>query len=289
MRVACVLAPSLAVIFAMTTSVFAAETSTYTYDALGRLVSSANVGGPRATTPTTTGYDPAGNRSIQSVGPTGSTSNAASVSVSAAPAVDGGQSAIFTLTKSGAAASALSVNYATASGSAVAPTDYAATSGTATFLAWETVKTIAVATVARNSVPARQFSLSLSAPTAGLTIGTASGVATINAQGAANQPPVANFDAAGNIGICLNKLVNVLGNDTDPEGNYPLTLVSVTSSPLADATVTTAAEITITAFGTPGSGNVTYTVADSLGATSTGTVTFTIVNGLGCSRPQPGM
>ncbi|MEP3464579.1 MAG: hypothetical protein ABJN65_01015, partial [Parasphingorhabdus sp.] len=52
----------------------AAETTTYQYDALGRLMKSAKVGGPASGTQKTTSYDPAGNRSNQTVtGATGGT------------------------------------------------------------------------------------------------------------------------------------------------------------------------------------------------------------------------
>lgn len=265
----------------------AAETTTNSYDALGRLISSTNVGGPRASAPTTTGYDPAGNRSIQSVGPAGTPANAATVSVSAPSAVDGGSVATFVLTKSGPAASALSVNYTTVDGSAVAPADYAATSGTATFLAWETVKTVPVVTVARSSVPARQFSLVLSAPTAGLTIATGSAAAVINAQGAANQPPVTVADSI-TVGVCSIGTINVVANDTDPEGNYPLVVTGVVGATLGTAAVSGTTSIRFNAFGGTGGEFLTYTVRDSLGATSTELLAVNVVDLGGCSRLSNG-
>lgn len=57
----------------MTTSALAAETVTYTYDALGRLVTSTVSGGPTDGTNTAIQYDPAGNRSNYAV--TGSVNN----------------------------------------------------------------------------------------------------------------------------------------------------------------------------------------------------------------------
>src|SRR5207248_2549666 len=50
----------------------------------------------------------------------------------------------FTVTKSGATALAATVDYATADGSAVAPGDYASTSGTLTFAAGQTTQTVTV-------------------------------------------------------------------------------------------------------------------------------------------------
>lgn len=43
----------------------AAETTTYEYDALGRLKKVDKSGGPKSGTQTTTSYDPAGNRTNQ--------------------------------------------------------------------------------------------------------------------------------------------------------------------------------------------------------------------------------
>ena len=43
----------------------ATETTTYTYDSLGRLKKVEKSGGPKSGTQTTTAYDPAGNRTNQ--------------------------------------------------------------------------------------------------------------------------------------------------------------------------------------------------------------------------------
>lgn len=45
----------------------ASETTTYTYDALGRLVQVSNAGGPRNGATNATRYDPAGNRGASSM------------------------------------------------------------------------------------------------------------------------------------------------------------------------------------------------------------------------------
>jgi len=45
----------------------ATETTTYEYDALGRLVKSTKAGGPSSGTEKATAYDPAGNRTNQTV------------------------------------------------------------------------------------------------------------------------------------------------------------------------------------------------------------------------------
>ncbi|MFX5594922.1 hypothetical protein ABTD92_19925, partial [Acinetobacter baumannii] len=45
--------------------------------------------------------------------------------------------------------------------------------------------------------------------------------------GGSNQPPVAQNDNGGTVALCSYKSVNVIANDTDPEGHYPLTLIAV--------------------------------------------------------------
>ncbi|MFZ4747836.1 MAG: Calx-beta domain-containing protein [Sphingomonas sp.] len=265
--------------------VTAAETTAFTYDELGRLISSANSGGPRNGKASGTKYDPAGNRSALAFGqPLPTPTNAAVFSISAPASVNEGATAIFTISKSGTAASVLTVNVASANGTAAAPGDFAAVSTTLSFRSWETAKTVAIPIINDGVTEgAEQFSLALSGASAGSSIGTGTATTTINASGAANQPPVANFDALGNVGICTSKQLNVIANDTDPEGNYPLVLVSVGTSPLGDAYAATGTDLVFTAYGTTGSGNISYTVRDSFGATSTGVVTFTVVNGTGCN------
>lgn len=93
-----------------------------------------------------------------------------------------------------------------------------------------------------------------------------------------NQPPVANADSGGTLARCSLKTVNVTGNDTDPEGNLPLQLVSVTSSQIA-VTVASATSVQFESSNLTGVFSATYTVQDSLGATSTGTVTVTVSGG----------
>jgi hypothetical protein len=95
-----------------------------------------------------------------------------------------------------------------------------------------------------------------------------------------NQPPVTAPDSltvrsCGAIGH-----VNVTANDTDPEGNYPLTLVSVTSGARGHASVYSSSTIEYIAGPRSGNDVVTYTVKDSLGASATGRVNVTISGGI---------
>jgi hypothetical protein len=78
-------------------------------------------------------------------------------------------------------------------------------------------------------------------------------------------------------------LVNVIANDTDPDGDYPLTLVAV-DDPNGVAFLASSTQIGWT--GTfAGLYTVHYTVRDARGATSTGTLQVT-VNGCGLNVCQ---
>jgi hypothetical protein len=63
----------------------ASDTVSYSYDALGRLVAIATVGGPNDSMAVSTGYDPAGNRASYGVSGAGA-SGAAPASLSSPPA-----------------------------------------------------------------------------------------------------------------------------------------------------------------------------------------------------------
>ncbi len=86
----------------------------------------------------------------------------------------------FTVTKSGSTSLSFSVNYATANGSAGAG-DYTAKSGTLTFAAGETTKTVTIATTGDTTDEANEtLNLNLSGATGGSTISDGQGVGTIN-------------------------------------------------------------------------------------------------------------
>lgn len=165
---------------------WAAETIIYTYDPLGRLTGASSSAGPNATTT----FDPAGNRTNYTVTGAGA---AVSFSINSASATEGG-TIVFTVTKSGTAAGSLTVSYATANGTAVAGSDYTAASGTLTFAAAETSKTISVATIDDGSVEnSETFTIALSAPSGGAALGTASGTGTINDN---DVPPPPSFSVS---------------------------------------------------------------------------------------------
>lgn len=249
----------------------ATETTTYEYDAQGRLIKSSKAGGPASGTQKTTSFDPAGNRTNQTVTGASGSGGTASFAISNASATEGG-SLTFTVTKTGSLAA--SVNYATANSSALAGSDYTASSGTLSFTSVQTSQTVVVATINDAILePTETFHVNLSAPTGGATLSDGQGVGTIIDNDTANSPPNAVTDS-GSMGACTQANFNLTANDTDPEGNYPLTIQSI-SGPLS-AVVASASTVTVYATASTGLKNFSYVVRDSLGATSTGYLNVTV-------------
>ncbi|MEE1890163.1 Ig-like domain-containing protein [Pseudomonas carassii] len=104
--------------------------------------------------------------------------------------------------------------------------------------------------------------------------------ATVTVNVAPNRPPTAVADSVATLGVPLT--INALANDTDPEGNLPLTIASVTQpTPAGRGTVSTDGNvITYTPPATVSAAFTTsfsYVARDSIGATSTpGTVTVQV-------------
>ncbi|MFN8526793.1 MAG: Calx-beta domain-containing protein [Chloroflexota bacterium] len=113
---------------------------------------------------------------------------------------EGAGAATITVTRSGGAASGVSVSYATANGTAQAGADYTATTGTVTFAAGETSKTFTVPILADTiSDPNETVNLTLSAPTGGASLGattTATLTITDDDSGGTIQFSAANFNAS---------------------------------------------------------------------------------------------
>jgi hypothetical protein len=110
--------------------------------------------------------------------------------------------------------------------------------------------------------------------------GLTSAPATVTVNVAPNQPPTAVADTAATLGVPLT--INVLANDTDPEGNLPLSIASVTqptpagrgSAVINGTAITYTPPATVTAAFTT---TFTYVARDAIGANSTpGTVTVQV-------------
>jgi len=112
-----------------------------------------------------------------------------SLSVNDVSAPEQGQSATFTLSLSRESGKIVTVDYATADGSAAAPSDYASRSETIIFMPGETSKTVSVALVHDALVePDETFTLALSRAV-NATLSDGQGVATIVDDDAAPPPP----------------------------------------------------------------------------------------------------
>ncbi len=131
----------------------------------------------------------------------------------------GTTTATFTVTLSPAATTAVTVNYATANGTATAGSDYVAASGTLTFSAGQTSKTIPV-TVNGDTLgePDETFVVNLSSPS-GATILDAQGVGTI-----------VNDDAVPNLSI--NDVSVTEGNSGTTSATFTVTLSAASTSPV---------------------------------------------------------
>jgi hypothetical protein len=210
-------------------------------------------------------------------------------SVGDASAIEGG-TLVFTVTRSGTTASTFSLGYATANGSAGAGTDYSARSGTLTFGPAESTKTVSVPTtddvLDENS---ETLSLDLADASGGAAIADTQGIGTISDNDdppppGSNQPPVTVTDSLS-LGRCSTASVNVVGNDGDPDGPPPLTLVDVSDATRGDAFVSSTTSITYAAGQVTGSDALTYTVQDGHGATATGLLNVTVGNATCPSGP----
>lgn len=93
--------------------------------------------------------------------------------------------------------------------------------------------------------------------------------ATVTVTVSPNLPPTANNDASATLNVPVT--VDVLANDTDPEGNIPLSIAGVTQPTVGQVT-SNGATLTYTppqTVSSPFTATFTYTAADSLGAVST--------------------
>lgn len=266
-------------------SALGSETIYYSYDALGRLQKVSRSGTINNGVSSCYTYDPASNRSNVTVrfSDCAAPEIPPTFSVGDASGSEGGN-LTFTVSKTGSVSSSYSVNFASANGSAISGSDYVATSGTLTFAASEVSKTVTVSTIDDSQYEgAETLYLNLSAATSGATISDFQGLGTINDNDAApppNQPPVANADSMS-VKICESGSKIVTANDTDPDGD-PITLTAVTSSAYVEAYVASSTTVGVTAYGTPGTTQVTYTISDGRGGTANGTLAITVLNGTGC-------
>lgn len=185
------------------------ETSTYTYDALGRVTNVSRSGGPQDGTNTTYVYDPAGNRTNVHV----AGASAPSFKIAGASANEGSP-LTFNVTLSKATESSYTIQYATANGTALSGTNYTATSGTLTFPVGTTSASFTVQTIHDGVYTANlTMNATLSNPSGDAVLGIAGATGTIvntDAQGAS----LAISPANANEGSPLSFTVTRSGNTT---------------------------------------------------------------------------
>lgn len=243
----------------LSTPALSGETQTYTYDALGRLIAITSSGTINNGQKRSICYDPAGNRTEYKSDSTGSGLACAAVappnlSIGNASVTEGGV-LVFTVTRTGDMSTAVGVSYSTASGTAISGSDFTPTSGTLSFAAGQSSATISVPTIDDTVVESSEtLGVTLSAPTGGATLGTASATGTISDNDGASATYLVISDASGLEGFNLSFTVTRSGN-----------ISGTTSVTYATAPGTAAANDYVAASGTltfaPGQTALTITVA----------------------------
>src|SRR5439155_3121186 len=171
-------------------------------------------------------------------------------------------------------------DYATADGSASAPGDYVAGSGTVTFLPGETSHSIEVAVLGNTSVESdKSFTVNLS-NASNATLADDTGVGTIvndDSPGPGNSPPVAQDDFAATP-MDVPVTIAVLSNDADPD-NDTLTVESADPGSHGNVAINPDGTVTYTpngGTGFRGMDSFTYTVSDGQGGSASATVIVTV-------------
>jgi hypothetical protein len=117
--------------------------------------------------------------------------------VSVAEGNSGTTNAVLTVSLSAAAAQTVTVNYATANGTALAGADYLSTNGTLTFTAGQTSKSVTVQVIGDTVNEATETLLVNLAAAVNATIGDGQGVVTIFNDDTVNIPPTIVINQPG--------------------------------------------------------------------------------------------
>jgi Calx-beta domain len=166
-------------------------TDSYTYDVLGRLVETRSTDAQNNIERRETVYDAAGNRqerkttclqgsctSVPTPTPTPTSPPAVAMVINDSSGMEG-STISFVVTLSQSYSSSINVNYAVAFGTATS-TDLITRTGTLTFVAGQTSRTIDVQTIQDSSYePTENFTINLMNATAGATLSDAQGIGTI--------------------------------------------------------------------------------------------------------------
>ncbi len=206
----------------------------------------------------------------QATGTITDTNAKSAASISSASVTEGGD-ITFTVTLSGPSEADHQFRVVSSDVSASAVADYEDIISTVRFWPGETSKTITLSTVDDAlSEGDETFQLTLSNPTGGATIATATATGTVIDNDSGNSPPTAVDDSITVVeGNFKNK--NVKSNDTDPDDDS-LTVVSVTQPGNGTVVMISGNRVRFTGT-TVGSSSFTYTISDGNGGTDVGTVT----------------
>jgi subtilisin family serine protease len=157
-------------------------------------------------------------------------------SAAAYTVAENGGSIVLTVTRSGGSAGDVSVEYATADGSAAAGADYGASAGTLTLADGETSRTFAIAILDDAVFEGNEsFNVILSNPSGGATLGTRStALVTIGENDPQPQPGQLRFSAASysvaeNGGVASIEVVRTGGSDGTVSVNYATSNGSATA------------------------------------------------------------
>ncbi len=197
-----------------------------------------------------------------------------SVSIADVTVNEGGgtTTANFVVTLSTPSASAQSVSFATANGSAAAGTDYVALSGVLTFAAGETQKIVGI-TVTGDAVqePDETFLVTLSTPSAGIDVLDGDALGTIlNDDLPPNVLPVAVASPTSASGVAPLTVTFTGSTSYDPDGS-----IASYAWTFGDGTSSTAANPSHT-YTTPGTYTAILTVTDNRGGTDAAQVAITV-------------
>jgi len=153
--------------------------------------------------------------------------------VSVVSPTSGTVSAFFTVSLSAVSSTALSVNFATANGTATAGSDYTAVSGTLTFAPGQISQTVAVPVNGDPLYDANEaFTITLSNPSVGATLGKSQGTATIVSS--QPQPGLSVADVSVVDGVSGTTPINFTVTLSNPSGD-PVTVNYATANGTATA------------------------------------------------------
>ncbi len=205
-------------------------------------------------------------------------SNALAIAGPVAPVnvpTTGTTTATFTVTRSAATSSTVTVNYATQDGTAVAGTDYTAKSGTLTFAPGVLTQTITVTVLANTlNEPNKTFSVSLSGASVGATITTPSATATLVSTAAEPTIDVSTTSVSeGSPATVTFTLVGAGGAPLQSGQTITVTYATADGTAIAGTNYTTT---TGTVTFAPGATTETITIPTIYDPAQTGSVSLTL-------------